>query len=229
MMSQGLCHGQQQTPSRGCAHCHASTSGRQTVPIFPTRQHQLPRASVGSQRAFDCGKVSLSSAMTSGSADLVCLPMYLSFGVLQTALRCGHNAGAGRRAASRFQVHAAAGKAIWASRLSRQLCPQKDLLILHICSLQHLEKCHWTPTETLVSWLTLMLARCVDSTLPFNTYCNCHSHSTYSCPDKPVFFVCGHRYSCNTMHIASVQAESWRCFSKLRPLLARFSYMLAVQ
>ena len=51
--------------------------------------------------------------MTSGSADLVCLPMCLSFGVLQTALRCGHNAGAGRRAASRFQVHAAAGKAIW--------------------------------------------------------------------------------------------------------------------
>ncbi|DBA74823.1 TPA: hypothetical protein ACH3X2_009166 [Trebouxia sp. C0005] len=80
MMSQGLCHGKQQALSQGCAHCHASTSGRQTVPIFPARQHQLPRASVGSQRAFDCGK---------------------------TALRCRHNAGAGRRAACYFQVHAA--------------------------------------------------------------------------------------------------------------------------
>jgi len=85
------------------------------VPIFPARQHQLHRASVGSQRAFDCGKVSLRSDMTSGIADLVCLLMYLSFGVLQTALRCGHNAGAGRRAASHFQVHAASGKTLRAS------------------------------------------------------------------------------------------------------------------
>ena len=166
-MSQGWTHGQQQAPSRGCAHCHASTSGRQTVPIFPARQHQLPRASVGSQCAFNCGKVSLRSDMTIGSADLICLPVYLSFGVLQTALRCGHNAGAGRRAASQFQVHAASGKAFKALKLSKPPCPQENSLILRICSLQHLEKCRWIPTETLVSWLTLMLARCVTITFQY--------------------------------------------------------------
>ncbi len=87
----------------------------------------------------------------------------LSFGVLQTALRCGHNAGAGRRAASHFQVHAASGK----TSRARTSCPQESSLILRVCSLQYLEKFRWTPTETSVSWLTLMLARYVNLAIQY--------------------------------------------------------------
>ena len=149
--------------------------------------------------------------------------------MLQTALRCGHNAGAGRRAASHFQVHAAAGKAIRASNPAKQLCLQESSLILRVCSLQHLEKCRWTLTEILASWLTLMLARCVNLS-PFITYSRCHSHTTNSCPDQPIFFVCGYRFSCFMMHVACAEAELLlRYLSKLLPLFAALSHMPAVQ
>ena len=44
-MSQVFCHGLPQT--RTCAHCHATTSGRQTSPVFAAHQYPAPRSFVG--------------------------------------------------------------------------------------------------------------------------------------------------------------------------------------
>ena len=82
----------------------------------------------------------------------------LSFGILQDALRCGHGGSKGRPAAHAFRVHAASGssKRYAACTAGLASCCGSDPL--H-CWLQFPGRYLWTPTEILVSWRTLMLAR----------------------------------------------------------------------
>ena len=54
-MSQALLQGLPQTQT--CAHCHATTSGRQASPIFAAQQYPAPRSFVGLRQAHALERV----------------------------------------------------------------------------------------------------------------------------------------------------------------------------
>lgn len=121
MMSQGLVQGMQQTPARGCAHCHATTSGRQPTPIFQARHFPAPRHAVGSQgsqRSYDCSKVGRGPGSVGAAGQTTYRP---SFGILQDALRCGHGGSRGRPAAQAFTVNAGSSERTFSLHSTRFL------------------------------------------------------------------------------------------------------------